>query len=116
MPRITTVLVVLAASGVAHADTALALQPLGGPYSSIEDACHATIAGTPGAEVAGCPETRPRGASGGVVAALVHATERHGEIEDWQVAFEVAGRWYVGEVPVCQGRGCWLAPAALAGT
>ena len=116
MLRVTAALVVLAASAVAQGDTSLALQPLGGSYSSIDDACHATIAGTPGAEIAGCPEAKPRAASGGVVAALVHATERHGEIEDWQVAFEVAGRWYVGEVPACQGRGCWLAPVAIAST
>lgn len=116
MLRVTAVLVVLAASALAHADPALALQPLGGSYGSVDVACHATIAGTPGAEIAGCPEARPRAAAGGVSAVLLHTTERHGEIEDWQVALEVAGRWYAGEVPACQGRGCWLAPVAIAST
>ena len=116
MLRVAAVLVVLAASAVGRAGTELALQPLGGSYGSIGDACHATTAGTPGAEIAGCPEARPRASAGGVSAALLHATERHGELADWQVAFEVAGRWYAGEVPACQGRGCWLEPVAIAST
>lgn len=116
MLRVTAALVVLFGTVVVHADPSLALQPLGGPYGSLADACHATIAGIPGAEIAGCPQPTPRAASGGVEAALLHATERHGEIEDWQVALQIAGRWYVGEVPACQGRGCWLEPVVITST
>lgn len=94
MPRLAAALVVLTASVVVRAGTSLALEPLGGAY-------------------AGHPEPAPRAAAGGVVAALLHATERHGELEDWQVAFEIAGHWYAGEVPACQGRGCWLEPVGI---